>query len=423
MRQEVSTAAGVLPHVVLVALTACSGEGVTFEGPLGSEEGVQRPTLVVEVGVDSADAALADSLGWSEGVPGAEVNILRNGTLDWIVDTTDATGRALFTELEPGRYRVWAQRLLTPEEAEGLGGPMRAFGDGRTVTGIGRDTTRARLELYADRPGSLVIAEVSDADGEIGPLGALAEISAWYFEVYNQGEETRYLDGVLFGALLGTGCEGCFETCAETESLRLNPDRLGTPFLLQFPGGGTDHPIAPGELRMVAVAAQDHSQLDSRMPDLTAADFELVPSGVADNPGVPNMQDIGPRYFDPQLLSNVLGPKFLAERQDVEALPVVYRDANGRPYLGVSRPTLLDVVLTEYVSPQSNLEHPECIPRIGRDYDRYPGFMMRGEDPRRIKSFQRRALRMSSGGWPILMNTNTSAVDLREIERTPGRLP
>jgi hypothetical protein len=410
--------------VAAVAASACSAEAVTFEDPGGDEGDLPQPTLVVEVGVDSADAELAEALGWMEGVPGAEVQILRSGTLEWFTATTDSSGRAVFTDLEPGRYRTQAERLVTPAEASEPETEIRAFGDGRTVKNVGADTARVRLELLADRPGTIVIAEISNSVGRIGAgVSRLAEQSAYYLEVYNQGGGTRYLDGMVLGFTFSTGCVDCFTTCQEAEPLRMNSERLGAPYMLQFPGSGGEHPIGPGELRLVAVSAQDHRDVHPNMPDLRDADFELPPPGVADNPEVPNMVDVGPEAFSLFMFSNVYRPKFLAEPLDVEALPVIYRDERARSHLGVPREKLLDVFLTEFVWPESDLEHPECIPRLHRVYDRYPGFFLSGEDPDRVKSMQRRVLRTGSGGWPILMNTRTSAVDLREIRRTPGELP
>lgn len=407
-----------------VAASACSAEGVTHVSPGGDEGGLPQPTLVVEVGVDSADTELAEALGWTEGVPRAKVQILRNGTLEWLEATTDESGAAVFTDLEPGRYRARAERVLTSAEASDAGTEIRAFGDGREVEHVGRDTARLRLDLLADRPGSLVLAEVSQAVGRLDQgVTPTAYQSAYYLEIYNQGEETRYLDGMILGFTRGTGCVDCFTTCEEAEPLRMNSERLGAPYLLQFPGGGGEHPIGPGELRLVAVSAQDHRDVHPNMPDLRHADFELPPTGVADNPEVPNMEDVGPVSFPLSQFSSVYSPKFLAERVDVDALPVIYRDERARSHVGVPREKLLDVFLTDYVWPESDLEHPECIPRLHRVYDRYPGFFLSGADPDRVKSMQRRVLRTGPGGWPILMNTRTSAVDLREIHRTPGELP
>jgi hypothetical protein len=330
----------------------------------------------------------------------------------------------VFTDLEPGRFRVRAERVLSREEASEADTEIRAFGDGREVKNVGTDTTRHRLELLADRPGDLVLAEISNASGSrAAGVTTSTYRTSFYLEIYNQGDETHFLDGMILGFVRGTGCEGCFTTCEEAEPLRMNSDRLGAPYLLRFPGSGGEYPIGPGELRMVAIAAQDHREVHSDMPDLRDADFEIPPSGVADNPEVPNMLDVGPVSFSPPLFSNVRSPKFLAEPVDVDALPVIWRDDRARPHVGVPREKLLDVVLTELVWPEADLERPECIPRFHRVYDRYPAFFLTDADAERIKSMQRRVLRTGPGGWPILMNTRTSAVDLREIRRTPGELP
>ncbi len=407
------------------ATAACSAEGVTHASPGGSDAGdLPQPTLVVEVGVDSADAELVESLGWTEGVPGAKVRILRDGTLEWLEATTNESGRAVFTDLVPGRHHVVGERVLSPDEASAIGTEIRAFGDGRAKQ-VGRDTARLRLELFADRLGELVLSEISDAVGvtaEDVPNKSTRDAAA-YLEIYNQGERTRYLDGMILGLNLGWGCEGCFMTCEATEPLRTNSERLGAAWMLQFPGSGGEYPIGPGELRMVVVSAQDHRDIHPNMPDLRGADFEIVPSGVADNPEVPNMRDVGAQRFFSGLFADNWSPRFLAEPLDVEALPIIYRDRRSRAYLGVPREEILDVTYTEQRTPTFDLEHPDCRPPIHRVWDRYPLSVLTGADPDNVKSMQRRALRTGPGGWPILMNTRTSAVDLREVRRTPGELP
>ncbi|MFQ5705694.1 MAG: hypothetical protein ACE5HT_16980, partial [Gemmatimonadales bacterium] len=68
---------------------------------------VQRGLVTIHASVDPVDSALADSLGWQDGVPGVEIDFLRNGTAEWLTTTTDSTGTASFSKVLPGLYRLF----------------------------------------------------------------------------------------------------------------------------------------------------------------------------------------------------------------------------------------------------------------------------------------------------------------------------
>ena len=142
--------------VACLLLLACEPGPVTLTDPESSSSTIPESQLTVQVTLDPLDQALADSLGWNNGVPGATVFLLRNGTATWDTLVTDTLGVAERTVL-PGLYRIYAERVLTSTEAAKVGGGGRAFGDGRTVH-IGNATT-VSLQLFANRPGGLVISE------------------------------------------------------------------------------------------------------------------------------------------------------------------------------------------------------------------------------------------------------------------------
>ena len=256
-------------------------------------EGVSRSALTVVSTVDSADAALADSLGWQHGVAGAEVHLLLHGTAEWITGFTDSSGTVQFERLLPGAYRAYGGRTLTESEAERAGGVVRALGDGRTVWIGGKG--QLELSLFADRPGSLVISEIGN--GMPLPWETNVDYDGMYFEVFNNSDSTLYLDGKLFGATPILRKETSHTTCAESEPLRTDPDGVPARFALAFPGSGTDYPIGAGEVRTVAMAAVDHTPVHWSLLDLSNADFEIGGARNANNPAVPDMQDVGLEPF------------------------------------------------------------------------------------------------------------------------------
>ncbi len=126
----------VAPIVMLVALWGCGGGGGRqISGP-GTGGGTGTPDvgrLVIHVSVEEGASDLASSLGWEDGVPDAEVHLLRNGTKTWKKTTTGGRGDAQFPNLLRGLYRVYVGRTLTAQEASSAGLAVRAFGDGATV--------------------------------------------------------------------------------------------------------------------------------------------------------------------------------------------------------------------------------------------------------------------------------------------------
>lgn len=420
---------GAVLAAAALALAACD-PGIVAVVHRGEGGGVARTALHVRAVVDPADSALGDSLGWSEGVPGVEVHVLRIGTGDWIVEETDATGSVVFDDALPGRYRVWGGRTLTAEEAQVVGGVVRAFGDGRTIDVSGETTLE--LLLYADRPGSLVFGEVSSGTPPPSELGDAHGFVTMYLEIYNNSSTTEYLDGMILGHTYYVFSEILNLPCSATQYVRDDADVLHAVEMLQFPGSGAEYAIGPGETRVIAMVAIDHSAVWPSGSDLSGAAFEVGGYGYADNPAVPNMIDVGTRSYIPAAF---VGPPyltthvtFLARPLDVASLPVASRDPRGFYSLAIPKDSLLDVVASDVVWPDLEIEHPPCIPMLHRDYNRYEGGfedISFGSDEMfdALYSLQRWVLRYAEDGRAILANTHTTAVDMTWQLKTPEGLP
>ncbi|MFQ5688894.1 MAG: hypothetical protein ACE5HQ_01295 [Gemmatimonadota bacterium] len=371
--------------------------------------------------MDPADAALAGTLGWAGGVPAAQVRLLRNGTATWETITTNLQGQAVFEDLLEGRYRIYAGRKLTQAEAQAAAQPIRAFGDGQTLDVSG--PTQVTLQLYADRPGDLVISEI----GFAVPLPQQTNggfLDGLYFEVYNNSDRVIDLDGKFFGTAYPFGSQDWDHTpCAVSQVVRDDPQGLFGRWFLQFPGQGGEYPILPGEAKLVAVAAIDNRPVDPSLLDLSGADFEIGGARSANNPGVPDMLDRGLERFPAELLLANDETYFLAEGIDPASLPILWRDpAQGRGWVRVPREALIDVVSFFALWPEQDRQFPPCIPKVNRDFDRYEGgFLEIGLTVANVddKSYSRKILR-TTGGRRVLQNTNTSAVDFVLTDRTPG---
>lgn len=402
---------------------SCGGEGGVSGPPDDGGDNPLRPGFTATVRVEPGSSALAEALGWTGGVPNAEVRLHRIGTaFAWQTAFTDAQGVANFPDVIAGDYRVAAYRPLTAAEVERVDGAALAFGDGalRAV----RDRSEFGFELGPTVEGSVVISEVYAT----APFTAEVDYDFhMFFELYNNSDETVFLDGMVWGTMLGLNN---FDTrpgaCAVEDRFRTDPTGIWAIFLHQFPGGGAEHPLLPGEAVVVALDAVDHSQVDPRFPDLSGAEFELVGSGDVDNPGAVNLPEVGVRPW-PQghgLRFFIGHTHFLASPVDPASLErdvKVFPGLQDLELLKVPASAVLDVVATEDDDALVEQRSPPCGPEVARRFDRLEGgFVEHGAD---VTLSVQRLVIGTEGGRAILQDTNTSAVDLIKAPYTPGTLP
>lgn len=409
---------------VLCGLVVACGTGERSIAAPGGPGPSQSTTLTVRAQLESSAAGLGSALAWNGVVPGAEVNLLRSGTAEWLAAVTSADGEALFEDLVPGRYRLYAGRRLSQEEASSSGGVVRAFGGGRTFNFT--DGGQIVLELGADDGAAgLVISEVNGASPPPWEVGGGSYQDGLYVEVFNNSSTTRFLDGVVIGAAYALVFnDGPLVPCAATQSLRTDPSGLVTRWAIAFPGSGGEYPIQPGEAKVVAVSAIDHSPVHPQLLDLRDADFEIGGSQNADNPAVPNMFDVGLAAWEPGWFLAAISILFLSEPIEVGALPITFRDVNGAGYVQIPANRLVDVTAFRAIWPDRDIERPPCIPALHPSFDRYEGGLFEigfgVEEP--AESLQRVVLRYEDGR-PVLQDTNTTAADFAFAPQTPGWIP
>ncbi len=396
----------------VVLCAACDTPGVTLIQPDQSSS-PDSVTFIVRL----ADSALAETLGWSHGVPNAEIFLHRaTEEFDFIEIRTGETGTVGVMDLIPGLYRVAARRQLTVDEAAAVGSVVRAFGNG-FKTNLGRSGT-VSIELRSDQPGSLVFSEFHAVDQlKIGPY-------QWhqFFELYNNGDTTVYLDGMYWGSAFRLYRDYTPYPCTTTEPWRNDSLGIWASLFHQFPGSGTDHPVVPGQVVLVALDAVDHSVVSPVFPDLSQADFELLGTADVDNPDVPNMPAVGLRAWvrDHGLDIDAGHIYFLSLPLDVAALPRARDPFHGNDWVRFPREALLDVVWTNSGNVTSDQIALPC------DVAVYPlldglegGFAPRWNDS--TTAIHRRVLRSGPNG-PVLQDLNTSFVDLVTGPRSPGRI-
>jgi hypothetical protein len=393
-----------------VPFAACDTPGVTLVDPDISNPNDKGTTIHVTL----ADSALAEALGWSQGVPNAEV-VLHRFVDPFRPDTiySDSTGRVYVTDLLPGLYWIGGYRVVTNPEQ---GAAIRAFGGGLKVD----LPATIELEMAGDQTGSLVISEL-----HFGGLPPVELDYPWdqYFELYNNSDSTIYLDGMLWGRAFGHSGSALY-TCDELRPFREDPLGLWSVEFHQFPGAGTDYPVAPGQLVTVAMDAVDHSVAHPALPDLSRADFELTGTADPDNPDVPNMASVG-------LGSNLLGHgmwmsrvMFLAQAVDVTSLLIATVTGGGR-WARIPADQIVDVVHSETVKLNSApplMAQYYCHTWVNRAFDRLDALFYRSGDSDNITSLHRRVLQYTTDGRPILQDVNASFVDFSVATLSPGRI-
>jgi hypothetical protein len=398
--------------VALAALAGCDPGSVTLFQPL-QDSGPASP--VVEVTLLLPDGSPA---------PESLVHYLRVEPFDykWHAARTDDSGR-LTLELSPG-FLYW----LAGEYDGGFHG---TFGGGQRVWVEKGDSLEVVIPLRTPRTTGVAISEVAIGFPFSGETGGQAYQLGQYIELANLGEEVVYLDGMLVGRAYHwwTNTEQYgHHRCADTESMRNDPDGIWSQTMWRFPGSGTEHPLLPGEAAMIAVVAADHRPVHPSLLDLSAARFEFGWPGYADNPSAANLIRLGPSE------STGLGAVdpfwFVASPTDFDALPEALDPGAGngnagsapQPHRRVPREAIQDVAFLwndNTGSYSGILPSPPCTDPVHVSFDAIPGGFQKSNDL--YRSRQRR--RVTVEGRSILLDTNTSQVDFMLAERTPGWLP
>jgi len=200
-----------------------------------------------------------------------------------LADKTDGRGQAWFRSVIPDFYNCFAQKHYPKDTVK------KYLDLNQEITLIGSVPVKA-LNAESDSL-QIIVTPVISSDlliSEIYYNGAPPP-PPYYFhdqftEIYNNSLEVKYLDNYAFGDV--------------TYGYREEPEYLHCVHLYKFPGSGTDYPIYPGEIIIVAQDAINHQEFNANSLDLTIADFEYYNHLSSDvpNPNVPNMIQIHHKY-------------------------------------------------------------------------------------------------------------------------------
>ncbi len=405
-----------------MVLAACGGGGrdiVEPPPPSGN--------FVLTILASEQDASTAEKLGWTGGIPGAEVTVTPvDGSAAPRTLTSSAAGTVSISALPAGRYRVSVRRLLTASEIATLNevsgaGAFVSESEVEVVSSSGTATVRVPASFRT----SLVISEWSFQHKWIPGTGSYQ--FGGFLELYNNSDTTVYLDGVLIadGHAKASNVPGTFSDCGLYAPYQNDPAGVWTQWMAGFPGTGHDFPLAPGKAVVIATDAIDHRPFFADALDLRGADFEFIGSSDVDNPAVPNMIERGVReYF---LGHGLMWGNSLAA---VVALSLPGTSAsfaranlppNATEHIRLPRERILDLFTT--ISTWMSLQQPPiavCTELVNSAMDRKYGLFMVDEPDAHLVSFSRRVLRTLPDGRHILQSTRTSANDFQRTSRTPG---
>jgi hypothetical protein len=383
-----------------------------------------RGPLTLSIAVDPEDSAVARELGWSTGIPGADVTI-SPGAGDTATGPpiatlqTDANGAVSVPDLPDGMYLIEVRRLLSPAEMARL----PATGD--AVGFMAKEIVRrgnATVHTPASHRRSLVISEWAFNTEWIPAAGQDYRFGG-FLELANNSDTTIYLDGLVIGDGFAWPFDYPDWPCAGFASFSNDPNGVWSLHFDSLPGTGRTYPLAPGATAVIATDAIDHSALAPTGLDLSHADFEFVGLGDPDNPSVPNTTTLlDPDRSGHGLLLNAIleAVVFVALPVDVASLPrQVFH--TGDKYARVPRERILDVV--SLLVPE-DYGHQACPHLVHPDFDRYRARMiLNNYQPGPVFSASRKVALTRPDGRKILQHTRNSNTDFFVSPRTPWTLP
>lgn len=408
---------------IAVILGACGGGG----GRDIVEPPPTNNTFVLSVRANDQDLSVAQKLGWTSGIPNAEVVLTStDGSGAPRNLTTSAAGTVSIAALPTGKYRVAIRRILTAAEIATINeasGPGAFVGESEIEVTAGSLT--ATVSVPVSYRSSLVISEWSFNARFFPGIGSYRY--GGFLELYNNSDTTVYLDGVLLvnGHEKPTHQPGTFADCNLYKPYQNDPDGVWSQFMQAFPGTGRDYPLAAGKTVVVATDAIDHRPISAGELDLRGAHFEFIGSADVDNPQVPNMVERGVREFFyghglimGSSLATVTGvslPRAAATFVKANLPP------NATEHVRIPRQDMLDVFTS--ISTWMSRQQPPigvCPELVHASMDRQYATLMDDTEDDWAVSFSRRILRTLPNGQHVLQHTRNSANDFQRTPRTPG---
>lgn len=242
--------------VVVTALWSCKKDDENF---------VQKVehSITVTYGVDYGDAPIAE----------ATVLLVNQQTSEKYNFKTDANGKVMAV-VPAGTYSIQASKTLTAKEMEAISGQNieASFNGSETNKEIKLDNNVPTIiATVSGRVGNLVIKQIYY---QASHIKTAANYRDQFFEIYNNSNETIYLDGLCFAQITGVNSvsssnQGKDEYLPNgqynwsvahgiTQGAVANTDYVYSDEILMFPGSGKEYPLEAGKSVIVAQNAINH---------------------------------------------------------------------------------------------------------------------------------------------------------------------
>ncbi len=404
---------------VALVLSACGGGGTTIVNPPPPPPTGFKLLLVPH----TDDAAVAAALGWSSGIPTAEVTLTpTDSSAPTRTMTSTAAGEANFGAIPAKDYIVEIRRWLNATELTRV--PVGEGVDGwaaREKLTVASGASSQTLSVPASRRRSLVISEWAFNFQIVPGIGSYD--FGGFLELYNNADTTVYLDGVVLAEGYNLGNDYPNFTCVSHSDFNDDPLGVWTRIFARFPGTGREHPVLPGHTVVVATDAIDHSQVIPGGLDLSHAEYEFFGYVDVDNPAAINVEDIG-------IVKREHGLNFFGLDQvvvmslplDVPSLVRHPTTSGESEYARIPKDRVLDVMWAR--SNYTGNAYPECPRVVNAAFDR-AGSRARGTDENLEGEFSlsRKVATTLPGGVKVLQHTRTGFADFIRTQKTPGVVP
>lgn len=395
---------------------------------LGNTDLVSPPhtpftSVTLQFNPDSQDAATAAALGWSHRIPGVRVTVTPDtaGASPHVLQGSDS-GTVLLDHLA-GRYMIDVDRWLADSERLKLPPGDDAVGFiAHASLNTADAASRVRVDLVASRRNGIVISEFKGDEIEV-PGQPSAYFFSGYLRLYNNGDSTIYLDGLIVGEGFAWQFDFPNFPCSLYQPYALDPLGIWAMFFHQLPGSGHDYPLRPGEAAVLATDAIDHRPLYPIGLDLRQANFEFYAGASdVDNPDVPNALDVGtrPEFFGHGLFWNDLGTVVWVARPF--DLATVHTDVipPGNVWARIPASALLEVMAVKTTYRNG---YAECRSLVYRGFDRLAVQLLGTPFVDDTLAYRRLQLPFTIGGRAVLQHTRSSAWDFTIGPRTPFAKP
>lgn len=302
-----------------------------------------------------------DESGLAEGVPSPEsysVNFENTNTGD--ITTINSNGtKVTVSQLQGGVYNVTATAQFSVYNY------IAAAKD----VAINSENSLTSLTVTSSMSSSLVFKEIFYCGSKYTNPSTGAAVSYMkdnFFEIYNNGDEAIYLDGLAIGtttnyssATVNFANEAGNLVDLDGKDTGLKADEYITfngnnQIAWQIPGDGDDYLLKPGESAVIASSATDHSKVGAGLIDLSSADFETVCDKYVEKGQVDNEQSVNLILVNPcnQNITNQYLPSVMTSGfvlfildQKPENLPMVINTlAPASKFIAVKKSKVLDAV-------------------------------------------------------------------------------